>query len=107
MVVDAGSLRDEQPALSVSDRTDVEAQRMLARGENPYPVHLERPVAAPLSAMARLGARMFFDASLSASGRLSCASCHSPANHYGPPTAAPVMPGPESVPGAVPSAPVL
>lgn len=79
--------------LPAAARTDVEAQRMLARGENPYPVHLVRPVAAPLSAMARLGARMFFDASLSASGRLSCASCHSPANHYGPPTAAPVMPG--------------
>ena len=66
-------------------RTDVEAQRMLARGENPYPVHLERPVAAPLSAMARSGARVFFDASLSSSGKPACASCHSPANGYGPP----------------------
>lgn len=38
-----------------------------------------------LSAMARLGRKMFFDPSLSGSGQLSCASCHSPANAYAPP----------------------
>jgi cytochrome c peroxidase len=38
-----------------------------------------------LSAVAQLGRKMFFDPSLSASGQLSCASCHSPANAYGPP----------------------
>ena len=64
---------------------------MLAQGENPYPVHLARPSVAPLSAMAQLGERLFFDASLSASGRMSCASCHDPTNHYGPPNAAPAM----------------
>jgi cytochrome c peroxidase len=37
-----------------------------------------------LSVVAQLGRKMFFDPSLSASGRLSCASCHSPANAYGP-----------------------
>ncbi|MGI4859623.1 MAG: cytochrome-c peroxidase, partial [Janthinobacterium lividum] len=42
-----------------------------------------RPVT--LSAAAELGKRMFFDASLSASGRMACASCHSPAHAYGPP----------------------
>ncbi|MDE2004998.1 MAG: cytochrome-c peroxidase [Rhodospirillales bacterium] len=41
--------------------------------------------------MARLGRRIFFDPSLSASGRLSCASCHSPAHHFGPPGDAPAM----------------
>jgi cytochrome c peroxidase len=35
--------------------------------------------------MARLGRTIFFDARLSSSGRLSCASCHSPAHAYGPP----------------------
>ncbi|MDE1906519.1 MAG: cytochrome-c peroxidase [Rhodospirillales bacterium] len=36
--------------------------------------------------MAQLGRQVFFDTSLSSSGRLSCASCHSPQHFYGPPT---------------------
>jgi cytochrome c peroxidase len=36
---------------------------------------------------------MFFDASLSASQRLSCASCHSPSHAYGPPNALAVQLG--------------
>jgi len=40
------------------------------------------PSAADLAALGKL---IFFDPSLSASGRLSCASCHSPAHAYGPP----------------------
>lgn len=64
---------------------------MLARGENPHPVHLVRPSVAPLSAMARLGEQVFYDRSLSASGRMSCASCHDPARHYGPPDSGPAM----------------
>lgn len=38
-----------------------------------------------LTAVAQLGRKMFFDASLSNSGRLACASCHSPQAAYGPP----------------------
>jgi cytochrome c peroxidase len=34
---------------------------------------------------AALGKRLFFDPSLSRSGRTSCASCHDPARAYGPP----------------------
>jgi cytochrome c peroxidase len=60
-------------------------------GENPHPIHLVRPPAAPLSAMAQLGRQIFYDASLSSSGRLACASCHSPQHAYGPPTDGPVM----------------
>ncbi|MGL6158778.1 MAG: cytochrome c peroxidase, partial [Ralstonia mannitolilytica] len=36
-------------------------------------------------AMAALGKALFFDPAMSASGKLSCASCHSPAHAYGPP----------------------
>lgn len=54
-------------------------------GANPHPVVLQRPAAAPLSAVAQLGKALFFDPTLSASGRQSCASCHSPAHAYGPP----------------------
>nr|WP_186248535.1 MULTISPECIES: cytochrome c peroxidase [unclassified Burkholderia] len=35
--------------------------------------------------MAALGKLMFFDPALSASGRMSCATCHSPDHAYGPP----------------------
>jgi cytochrome c peroxidase len=55
-------------------------------GANANPVVLQRPVAPPrLSAMAELGKKIFFDPTLSASGRQACASCHSPAHAYGPP----------------------
>lgn len=66
----------------------------LARGENPSPVQLVRPVPpAQLSAMAQLGRTLFHDTSLSASGKLACASCHDPDNHYGPPTDSAVVYG--------------
>jgi len=54
-------------------------------GANPYPVQLVLPPSAPLSAVAQLGKQIFYDTSLSASGKQSCASCHSPAHSYGPP----------------------
>lgn len=50
----------------------------------------ERPA---LSAVARLGKKLFFDPALSASGRQSCASCHDPAYHFGPPNGLSVQPG--------------
>ena len=42
----------------------------------------KRPTVEQLTA---LGRALFHDASLSASGRTSCASCHDPAQAYGPP----------------------
>jgi cytochrome c peroxidase len=36
-------------------------------------------------AIGALGKKIFFDPSLSASGRISCASCHSPSHAYAPP----------------------
>jgi cytochrome c peroxidase len=46
--------------------------------------------------LAELGRTMFFNASLSASGKVSCASCHDPRFAYGPPDAR--QTGPRSVP---------
>lgn len=43
--------------------------------------------------MAALGRAMFFDPGLSASGRMACATCHSPAHAYGPPNALSVQIG--------------
>ncbi|MBV8621681.1 MAG: c-type cytochrome [Curvibacter sp.] len=56
----------------------------LARGDNPNPVTLQRPRSEPLSAMAQLGRKLFFDPSLSGSGKQSCASCHVPDHGYAP-----------------------
>jgi cytochrome c peroxidase len=54
-----------------------------------------RFAAAPaaLSPAARVGQALFFDRSLSASGRMSCATCHDPAHGYGPPNALAVQRG--------------
>jgi cytochrome c peroxidase len=62
-------------------------------GQNPNPVHLIRSPVAPLSAMAKLGRDVFFDANLSSSGKMACASCHSPDHAYGPPSDGPVVLG--------------
>jgi cytochrome c peroxidase len=81
------------PATAEESASEAEARRLLALGENPYPIRLVRPPVSTLSTMARLGKKIFFDASLSASGQMSCASCHDPAHHYGPPNALPAMLG--------------
>ena len=62
-------------------------------GTNPNPVRLVRRPAEPLSFMAKLGRDIFFDTSLSSSGKMACASCHSPDHAYGPPNEGPVMLG--------------
>jgi cytochrome c peroxidase len=62
-------------------------------GANPHPVALQRPPAQPLSALAQIGEMIFNDTSLSASGRQSCASCHSSAHSSGPPDGRSVQPG--------------
>jgi cytochrome c peroxidase len=41
--------------------------------------------------LSALGRRLFFDPALSASGKLSCASCHSPQHAFGPPDGLPVQ----------------
>ncbi|MGC0154384.1 cytochrome-c peroxidase [Chromobacterium vaccinii] len=59
-------------------------------GAAPKPAYLGAsyaPSAHPVSAgqLEALGRQLFFDRSLSASGAMSCASCHSPSHAYGPP----------------------
>lgn len=67
------------------------AARPFDNGRNPAPVVLVRPANAPLSGAAQLGKQIFFDASLSSSGKLACASCHSPGHAYAPAGDAPAM----------------
>jgi cytochrome c peroxidase len=58
-------------------------------GAQPYPeppVTYSREYARQrVAAQQELGARIFRDTTLSASGRQSCATCHSPEHHFGPP----------------------
>ena len=49
--------------------------------------------ASTLSLAAQVGQKMFVDATLSGSGKLSCAGCHDPQSAYGPPNALAVQLG--------------
>lgn len=70
-------------------RTD-ERNQAASRDANPAPVpfyasKFERQPS--VDELTTLGRALFFDAALSASGRMSCASCHDPAHAWGPPNA--------------------
>jgi cytochrome c peroxidase len=55
---------------------------------------IDTAVAATLSPQAQLGRQIFFDPTLSASGKLPCAGCHDPASAYAAPkTSGAVMSG--------------
>src|SRR5258708_11985560 len=54
------------------------------------------PAYARAAAIAALGRQIFFDRRLSASGAMSCATCHDFVNHFRPPNPFPVqMRGPK------------
>ncbi len=64
--------------------------------------------APGVEALTALGRALFFDASLSASGRVACASCHDPRHAFGPPNALAVQPpGDPAVAPAFRAAPSL
>lgn len=44
-----------------------------------------------IAALTEMGKTLFFDRTLSASGQLACASCHSPEHAFGPPNGKPVQ----------------
>jgi cytochrome c peroxidase len=50
------------------------------------------PTASSMSATAQLGQKIFNDTSLSATGRMSCATCHSPENAFAAPPGGPAVP---------------
>jgi len=62
------------------------AWSLLAQSPPPYSRRVD------VAQLAALGRVLFFDASLSASGRVSCASCHDPAHAFGPSNALAVQP---------------
>ncbi|GAA4332331.1 cytochrome c peroxidase [Pigmentiphaga soli] len=64
---------------------------LAACGRQDDPPAAARPVSA--QELADIGRLAFFDPGLSASGRQSCASCHSPEHAYGPPNSLAVQLG--------------
>ena len=82
----------------------------VAQAAGPLPwgdAPLPKAAYARADAIAALGRELFFDPSLSASGKMSCASCHDPAHGFSAPDAEPVRmggplldrPGTRAVPG--------
>ena len=68
--------------------------RAVGAGGAQEPAEMSRAqVYRRVEALTALGREMFFDPSLSASGKTSCATCHSPVDAFGPPNALPVQPG--------------
>jgi len=51
------------------------------------------PALARAAAIVTLGRQLFRDPTLSASGEMSCATCHDPTNHFAPPNALAVQKG--------------
>ena len=66
------------------------AWSVLAQGRAADTPYARRIDVAQVTA---LGRALFFDPGLSASGRVSCATCHDPAHAYGPPNGLAVQPG--------------
>jgi cytochrome c peroxidase len=73
-------------------------QALAQSGPRPPELHVTRPLTRPeararAAALRNLGARLFADPRLSASGRLACATCHDPAHAYSPANPLPVQYG--------------
>jgi cytochrome c peroxidase len=64
-----------------------------ASGERPEPGLSRAEAYRRAEALTAIGRSLFFDPALSASGQLSCSSCHSPAYAFGPPDNQPVALG--------------
>jgi cytochrome c peroxidase len=84
--------RSRSPAVVIAAVAIVAATAIVAAAAGPGPLSRAEAKARAV-ALANLGQRMFFDPSLSASGKLACASCHNPAHGFGPANALDVQIG--------------
>jgi cytochrome c peroxidase len=66
--------------------------RGVAAADTPFYANTFEKVPSA-AAMTDIGRALFFDASLSASGKTACATCHDPRRAFGPPNDAPVQRG--------------
>jgi cytochrome c peroxidase len=80
LVVSACSRTQSPTHPDTSVQSNFSTRSAIARAAS---ARLDAP-STPLSAIARLGKKMFFDPRLSASGTMSCAFCHNPHHAYAP-----------------------
>ena len=73
-------------ALALDAAAALSAAQQPTAAVSPYALPFERTPS--VAAMTAIGRRLFFDRALSASGKLSCATCHDPAFAFGPSTSA-------------------
>jgi cytochrome c peroxidase len=66
------------------DKPDLSTQAPLPTSSKKQVSWVRYPKPQPLSPQAQLGKQLFFDTSLSASGKMSCATCHDPNHAYAP-----------------------
>jgi len=77
-----------------NDRTSLPAYASQMRAH--APVASASETGGSVSSIGAVGKKIFFDVSLSRSGRMSCATCHNPSYAYGPPNGLAVqLGGPE------------
>ncbi|QHI98799.1 cytochrome-c peroxidase [Xylophilus rhododendri] len=86
-----GCQRPAEPAAAPAAPAAPVAQAKPPSADATYALTLARQPSA--AEMAAVGRAMFSDKGLSASGQMSCASCHSPQHAYGPPNALSVQLG--------------
>lgn len=79
------------PVRRGSDARGDPAQDDAAQETPFYSTHFEKTPS--VAGMTAIGRALFLDPSLSASGRMSCAICHSPQHAFGPPNDRPVQRG--------------
>jgi cytochrome c peroxidase len=63
-----------------------------AAADTPFYANSFDKIPSP-AALTDIGRRLFFDASLSASGKMACSTCHVPARAFGPSNESPVQRG--------------
>ncbi|RQS65249.1 cytochrome-c peroxidase [Burkholderia sp. Bp8963] len=81
---------DAQPGASAQVVQAAQAAPAVAAASQPQ---TRAQVFEGVKQMTALGKQLFFDPSLSGSGKLACASCHSPEHAFGPPNALSVQLG--------------
>ncbi|MFT0736642.1 cytochrome-c peroxidase [Ralstonia wenshanensis] len=82
-VAHAATVGASAPAAAAAAATSAKPAAAPAYEKAFYTIMATRRPSVP--AMTALGKALFFDPALSASGKQSCASCHSPTHAYGPP----------------------
>jgi cytochrome c peroxidase len=82
-------------AAQAADASDAQIRKVSADGAAVLPAggQTRAQVYESVRKMTAVGKQLFFDPSLSGSGKLACASCHSPQHAFGPPNALAVQLG--------------